>query len=435
MSTLERKRPREHDSHDDVDTPTTTTSTLFHGSEPSSSSKDDSTTSSISAAGPPSLSSSPEALPPYGSQDYWEKRYAKLLQDRTHDEEAANDEKKNPDPFHAWYFSFDELAPLILPLILGDGDGRDDEKEQQQEEVVVVVEKSEKEEQKSRPSSTSDHQDIDDNDVDEDVEDDDDDDDDEENEVDMKAPTFQLGIAHKGPISVMEVGCGDVPLGRDLLASLLELEGEANIDASTILKKVVCLDYSKNVIEAMKENQSRSSNPENNTKKSSIPLTYQVADARNLPYRDATFDLILEKGTLDAMLSDRDGNGPDHCRKIVAECARVATVGGCIVVISHLNAHCQTGLQWLNDIVVPGLRLGGPPYFEWSLEVHGNEADIPSEDDEDDTEEGKINSKQEYPESPGPAVYIMRKGNLFVKGETPPNDEQLPTIPLRFFSY
>ena len=29
------------------------------------------------------------------------------------------------------------------------------------------------------------------------------------------------------------------------------------------------------------------------------------------------------------------------------------------MIVSHLNAHVQSGLQWLDDVVVPGLRSSG----------------------------------------------------------------------------
>jgi hypothetical protein len=89
----------------------------------------------------------------------------------------------------------------------------------------------------------------------------------------------------------------------------------------------------------------------------------------------------------------------------------------------------KSGLEWLNDIVVPGLRKGAGD-CEWKIEVHGNEADIPSET-EDDDENG-------LPESPGPAVYIITKGPRRRKEEEEESkreDDLLPTIPLSFFSY
>ena len=159
-----------------------------------------------------------------------------------------------------------------------------------------------------------------------------------------------------------------------------------------------------------------------------IPVLYEVGDARDLSYKNESFEIILEKGTLDAMLSDSDG--VSNCRKIVAECARLLTIGGYFVIISHLNAHVESGLEWLNNVVVPGLRstaAAGNNDFEWLIEVHGSDVEIPS-DDED--EEKEI-------ESPGPAVYFIEKVGLAKQEDTKTrsDDQQKPTIPLKFFSY
>ena len=35
----------------------------------------------------------------------------------------------------------------------------------------------------------------------------------------------------------------------------------------------------------------------------------QVLDARNLPFQDGLFDLVVDKGTVDAMLCDKAGKG------------------------------------------------------------------------------------------------------------------------------
>ncbi|KAG7360276.1 methyltransferase domain containing protein [Nitzschia inconspicua] len=394
-----------------------------------------------------------EDLPPYGSQEYWEQRYEKLKNDCCN-EKTSNDQNSSctdnpPDPFHAWYFNFEELAPLILPLILGDGDREDEDEEETSstaEDSKIVQIETTHEDLNGRKFSNVDEKaqlnhnvtnpdgktDLEEVDGDDDDDGDDYYDDVEEEEHETNDPSNYKGLAHNGPISVMEVGCGDVPLGRDLLSSILEMEAEAKIDPSNILEKVICLDYSKNVIDAMKAEQHRTvRDSEKGKEKSTVPLEYHVADARDLPHDDKSFDLVLEKGTLDAMLSDRDGNGPTNCRKIVSECARVTKEGGCIVIISHLNANCQPGLEWLDDIVVPGLRMGAPK-FEWSVEVHGSEADVLPSDDEQDDED----NTDELPESPGPAVYIIRKGGMWTTKESVDVDnEELPTVPLRFFSY
>jgi hypothetical protein len=85
------------------------------------------------------------------------------------------------------------------------------------------------------------------------------------------------------------------------------------------------------------------------------------------------------------------------------------------MVISHVNAHTQNGVDWLNNIVVPGLRKGAGRH-QWSVEVHGE--DIAEDQEEDETE------------GPGPAVYIIHKGDLEKSDNPDP-----PSISLRFLSY
>lgn len=92
------------------------------------------------------------------------------------------------------------------------------------------------------------------------------------------------------------------------------------------------------------------------------------------------------------------------------------------MIVSHINAHVQSGLDWLDNIVVPGLREGAGEH-EWQVEVHGNSADIP----EDEESDGGT------PENPGPAVYIIQKGQL--RNGIQKTDNDPPTIPLRFFCY
>lgn len=89
------------------------------------------------------------------------------------------------------------------------------------------------------------------------------------------------------------------------------------------------------------------------------------------------------------------------------------------MVISHVNAHTENGMDWLNNIVVPGLRKGAGRH-NWIVEVHGGDApEAPEGEDEI--------------ESPGPAVYFIHKGDL-EKDSTSDNWEP-SSISLRFFSY
>lgn len=394
---------------------------------------------------------SEKPTPAYGTQEYWENRYK-------NNANGGKSEKNEDDPeaFHAWYFQFDELAPILLPLIVGSAeyeaneDDNDDpsEVEREKEEASNGVQ-SETTEKQGTASSFSEDKDDADNTNSDDAEQNDKDLDgsetndgdgdgddcsdtgsyegfeivemDEEDDDDADSVAQRVGLAKNGPISVLEVGCGDVPLGLDLALSVQKFGNQTKQDPSQILEKIVCLDYSKSVIQTMKDEQQQSQKSEQ-----SIPLLYEVGDARDLVYKNESFEVILEKGTLDAMLSDSDGLGQTNCRKIVSECGRVLKIGGYFVIISHLNAHVESGMEWLNNVIVPGLRAAGK--YEWLIEVHGSDIEIPSDDDD----EGEGNEKEI--ESPGPAVYFIEKVGVLAEKETGASDEQ-PTIPLKFYNY
>lgn len=265
--------------------------------------------------------------PAYGEQDYWEQRYDKNLM-----KEASGEQDDNPEAFHSWYFSYDELSPILLPIILGDsvddlGDTDDDELNEENEQ------EDSPNNQISASAGQEDEEDNSDDGGGESVnegcnglgpgEDESDDfieiEEIEDDESGDQAPT-RAGLSKDGAIAVLEVGCGDVPLGRDLVRGIEKLESATGSAASNILKNVVCVDYAKSVVDALKAEQQKES-------QKSVSVLYEVGDARKLVYSDASFDLILEKGTMDAMLSDKS-EGVENCKLIVAECARLLTVGG-----------------------------------------------------------------------------------------------------------
>lgn len=156
---------------------------------------------------------------------------------------------------------------------------------------------------------------------------------------------------------------------------------------------------------------------------------------------------------------------------------------GYILLVSHINAHTQNGIDWLDSVVITGLRNGAGTQSTWEIEVHGNdgtedaefggldevdkagdsgvvsencegprtetihavvgngeEADC-SEDTREasDRDENDVREKSTTPPSgsPGPAVYIIH--NLSKPAKTKQqenqNDDDPPTIPLKFFSY
>lgn len=359
------------------------------------------------------------AAPPYQSQQYWDDRYAGKLSD---------------SPCHCWYFSYKELRPLLLPLIFGTQDPDNvtpvDDKASNdalltgdadkvpatandKDTTATQEEAGSKQKAKSSTAANGTHPENhsptesatieggDDNDTTEDqsVADNDsveweEDDSDEEDE-----PLERVGLAERGPIRVLEVGCGDRPLATELGLELQGLEEATSSKWSTVVSEIVCTDYSRIVVDQMK------------SKIKPDIATFDTQDARALTYDDQSFDLIVEKGTLDAMLSDK-AVGSDHCRKIVAECGRVLKAPGYFVLISHLNAHTINGQSWLEQVVFKGLLNTG----DYLIECHGNAEII---DEDDDSANGPIGSA-------GPAVYIIEKMS---------NVSTQATIPVKLLAY
>jgi hypothetical protein len=271
-------------------------------------------------------SKSPPPPPSYGSQEYWEERYRKVQKVQ---------EDQEPDPFHAWYFNYEDLAPLLLPLVLGEdeeeevgekgetkeeSEDEDASKEGEEEEKKTVDD--EQDEEKSEEGGGNDNESAE-----EGEEEGDEEIDDESDAGEEEVTPRRVGLVKNGPISIIEIGCGDVPLGRDLALGVKQLEPETGIKTEHIFKKVVCTDYSESVIRAMKEEQSQKEGADDKDTNNKLPLVYEVADARKLPYADNCFEMVIEKGTLDAMLSDKE-LGATNCRSIVAECARILAIGG-----------------------------------------------------------------------------------------------------------
>lgn len=243
-----------------------------------------------------------EWTPAYGSQTYWEERYQKNLRVGTENEDDA---ESDVIPYHPWYFTYQELSPLILPIIIGSY--VEDETEDAEDEACTTSAQVEKE-----PAAQNENSEISGNG--------------EEEEDGEQEISEREGLAKDGPISIIEIGCGDVPLGKGLSLELSNLEVTTGSKADQVVKEIVCCDYSATVIYLCKENQRREMSDMLSSGKPFL-VDYVTADARKLQYPDCRFHLVLEKGTLDAMLSDKE-TGVDSSIRIMMECARVLKEGG-----------------------------------------------------------------------------------------------------------
>ena len=56
-------------------------------------------------------------------------------------------------------------------------------------------------------------------------------------------------------------------------------------------------------------------------------------DVRSLTFPSCSFDCVLDKGTLDAILCGSDSS--KHANSMLSECQRVLRPGGCLLVITY----------------------------------------------------------------------------------------------------
>jgi Methyltransferase domain len=439
-----------------------------------------------------------EVAPPnYGSKEYWERRYDEN-NDRTKkdplvvfsatttassalvllgdDDDNVNvNDQEDPAPLHSWYFTYEELRPILLPILLGgkddddddDTDESDDDEQEDNdhpggEEVDRETNDQKPHDQKPHDQKPHDEPNVgvsgtaatesiksrseDDNEDDDDgatghnkvadsrptssasdaaneIADDDcsvsscieeEEEEEGESEEEMIEEVVEIvaddddddasrnrpGLAKMGPVRVLEIGCGDVPLGVDLAKELLALQNDTGGSADAIVQQILCTDFSETVIRKLQQQPSPSYR--NNA------LTFRTMDARAMDLPDASYELILDKGTLDAMLSDPN-DGVKNCVAIVAECARVMTAPGCIVLVSHLNAHTLNGVQWLHEVVFEGLKRHSRN-ANFHVDIHGNDVVEESSSSVSSDHPGNDGvTKATANQSAGPAVYVIHK--------------------------
>ncbi|CAM9338250.1 unnamed protein product [Laminaria digitata] len=240
--------------------------------------------------------------------------------------------------------------------------------------------------------------------------------------------------------SVLDVGCGDKPLAWDLR------------DAG-YTGKICSFDFSPTVIEqhlAEKEKLDRT--------RLDTGVEFRVLDARNLPFEGGTFDLVVDKGTVDAMLCDEAGKG--SARATCREAARVVASGGWFVIVSHIHPNTVEGVALLSEAMVPGLQdsassAGGEEFF-WSVDIHcgsggGSDGDSDGSDSGDGgsgsggggSGEGRGGEAAEEEgeggggngDSLGPSAYMARKVAKRTTRSSSRGQRQPRAIPIRIHEY
>jgi SAM-dependent methyltransferase len=114
---------------------------------------------------------------------------------------------------------------------------------------------------------------------------------------------------------VLILGCGNSTFGHDMLADGWQ-------------GRITNVDFSSVVIDQMKKKH----------QKHSESIDFVCADiTKGLPFEDKSFDLIICKGTFDAILTS--AGSISHAKVVVSECSRVLANGhGVLFLVSHGNS-------------------------------------------------------------------------------------------------
>ena len=137
--------------------------------------------------------------------------------------------------------------------------------------------------------------------------------------------------------SMLEIGCGDSPL----LAALVKHEEMAHISKDD---KLYGIDFSKEVIKKLLSDKDMSNDK----------IVYEYMDATKLTYANELFDLILDKGTLDAVLCDKK-SGIRNGLAVVSECVRVLKPTSKLMIVSNMGIDTERFELFMRDCLLPVL--------------------------------------------------------------------------------
>ncbi|CAG8639306.1 6868_t:CDS:2, partial [Ambispora gerdemannii] len=135
-------------------------------------------------------------------------------------------------------------------------------------------------------------------------------------------PLFNVHLTHNSP-KILMLGCGNSTLSENLY------------DDNTNYRQITNIDFSKIVIDQMYKR----------CHETHKEMQWLVMDVRNLKFSDTSFDYVIDKGTMDALMCDKgdvwdpDQDVVENVRKEVDEVVRVLKPGGKFIYITFGQPH------------------------------------------------------------------------------------------------
>lgn len=149
--------------------------------------------------------------------------------------------------------------------------------------------------------------------------------------------------------SVLEIGCGDRPMIPGFVA------------AYPTCTLACGMDYSQNAVDMAGKVPIISDNKD--------VVSYARMDARKMTYSTDSFDIVIDKGTIDAMMSDADSKAAaKNVKQIIKETLRVMKPAATFVLISHVEVECEEFEELFGGLIVP--QLEALNHLNWTIEAH-----------------------------------------------------------------
>lgn len=160
---------------------------------------------------------------------------------------------------------------------------------------------------------------------------------------DTLQPILQSLRSWNGDDKVLEVGCGDRPLVNEFVEFGVEKQ------------HLFGIDYAKSVIEPLVTQH---------------PLiNFDEMDACNMSFEDNTFACVIDKGTMDAILSHKNRKvGISNSKKLLSEIVRVMQQDAQFMLISHIEVESEEFEVFMEDILLPALSTKS--HLQWAIEAH-----------------------------------------------------------------
>ncbi|KAH7815386.1 putative Endothelin-converting enzyme 2 B (Ece2B) [Monocercomonoides exilis] len=183
---------------------------------------------------------------------------------------------------------------------------------------------------------------------------------------------------------ILDIGCGSSKLAEELYD-----DGKKNIK---------CIDYSANIINKMQD-ANISARPE---------IDWAEMDVKAMSFDDETFDLIIDKGTSDAILCGTDSYA--QLSSMLKEVSRVLKKGGVYVVITYgvpatrLPHFEKEEYGWKVDKLTTPKYEGAPPNQVYYLYVMKKVSEEKEEERNDQEDEVAVTIESDAPpkmSSPG----------------------------------